>query len=146
MQFLDSNSRLKAARSSRIMRAAVDDPFAWRDAAAFSISASADNTIRRIGCSLLRHAPIALHVDGHWDSELLVAAVVTIPWLRELRLRAWLSIRPQALNVMLVHPTLLQLRVLCLPFLGVDSTTLRLLIARLERLQSLSLGFRQESD
>jgi hypothetical protein len=135
MQFLDPGSRLKAARCSRQLLAAADDEFAWAagGVARLLLSNHSLSQPSRIQSSLLRHAPIALHVVS--GGAACIPGILAVGHLRELRLHLWFA--QQGPGALLVHPSLQDLRVLHLS----DPACLRTLelVAALPRLQSLAL-------
>jgi hypothetical protein len=84
LQFLDTNSKLKAARCSLQLLRAAGHPFAWQGPpVTVSSSYEKPDVGSRIRQSLLRHAPIALNLDF----KLPAAEVAAIPRLRELIIR-----------------------------------------------------------
>ena len=82
MQFLDTDSKLKAARCSRQLLQAADHPFAWQGPSVRMRSEDQPQLGPLIRQSLLRHAPISLTLAV--NSEVPVAEVAAIPRLREL--------------------------------------------------------------
>jgi hypothetical protein len=80
LQFLDTTSKLKAARCSRHLLQAADHPFAWQGPPVAVSSRGRQKLGSLIRQSLLRHASIALTLD----SRLTAAEVAAIPRLREL--------------------------------------------------------------
>ena len=87
LQCLDADSRLKAARCSRRLMRAADDPFAWVGTPPFSVSSrkqAQPGTV--ISRSLLRHAPIELLLNSDPTMEL---EVWLIPRLHGLIVFAW---------------------------------------------------------
>ena len=80
MQFLDTKSKLKAARCSRQLLQAADHPFAWQGPPVAVSSYENPDVGSRIHQSLLRNAPITLRLG----SDLPTAEVAIITRLREL--------------------------------------------------------------
>jgi hypothetical protein len=77
MQFLDSDSKLKAARCSQRLLHAASAPFAWRSAPPFALTARSAADVERIQTSLLRFVSIHLRCD--WLESLdCVAAVPNV--------------------------------------------------------------------
>lgn len=128
LQFLDSDSKLKAARCSRSLMQAADHPFAWQGTAVSVSSSSQPRLGSLIRQSLLRHAPIALTLD----SDVPVAEVAVIPRTR---------LRELTIHHGYRYPAGLALQVLSLPTLqGLRTLRVfrRLLDSSVQLLPSLS--------
>ena len=125
LQFLDSESRVKAARCSRTMLIAVDDPFVWRYGGAVvrlrgpppppSLGARILAALcrrpadpDRLESSLLRRAPTALRIDS--PEELARLDVAAVPRLRELLL--YCVCPDETVTDLLAHPALEELHTL----------------------------------
>jgi len=137
LQFLDTQSRFRAARCSRALLAAAAEPFAWQHGVVRARvgDSSLDALIARIHAAPFRDAPIALHLDS--DCALSAGVLASLPRLHRLRL----DFLPPAADLLaqLVHPALRDLRALHLPPYpdGVKAAHVAL-IGRLPQLRALS--------
>ena len=120
MQFLDTTSKLKAARCSRRLLQAADHSFAWQGSSVWVGTRNRPRLGSLIRQSLLRHASIALSLD--FVSDLPEAEVAAIPRLRELIIRYGHS--SPAIIALLTSPLLQGLQTLRL-FCPVPMSTLR---------------------
>ena len=145
LQFLDTKSKLIAARCSRRLLHAASAPFAWRSTPPFTVEAPSDADVERIGSSLLRFVPIHLRCD--WLKSLQCLA--TVPHLVDLDLLN--SARGVAaaaeFSRLLQHPNLARLQLLRLDAdtssrLTVDTMVL---IARLPQLRTFDAVVRGET-
>jgi hypothetical protein len=137
MQFLDKDSKLKAARCNRQLLHAADHPFAWRGEPVF-VEACGAEQVERACTTLLRFAPIHLCCICLGP----LSGVTAVPHLFGLELMnspegASAADLPQLLQ----HPNLARLQLLRLgvneaTFLTVDAMRL---IARLPQLQTIDI-------
>ena len=77
LQFLDTDSKMKAARCSHQLLQAANTPFAWRSAPPFVLTAQSAADVERIQTSLVHFAPIHLRCIGLESQD----CVTDIPYL-----------------------------------------------------------------
>ena len=141
LQFLDTGSKLKAARCSQRLLHAASAPFAWRSEPVF-VEASAAEHVERARTSLLRFAPIHLRCIG----VATLGSVTAVPHLWTLELMKAPESSATDLSQLLRHSTCARLQLL-----GLDSQASRLLttdtmrlISRLPQLHTLDLAVLRE--
>ena len=139
LQFLDTDSKLKAARCSRQLLQAASAPFAWKSAPPFVLTTRSVADVERVHTSLLRFAPVCLRCD---EMESL-PSVVAVPHLVGLDLLNSMAAAMIATDLpqLLQQPGLERLELLRLDsnvseFLTVDTMGL---IARLPQLRSFDM-------
>jgi hypothetical protein len=120
LQFLDAKSKLKAARCSRRLLQAADQPFAWHGPPVAMSSRRRPQLGSHIRQSLLRHAPIALMLVCKMSAEEMAA----IPRLQTLHVVYRIS--DDFAHQLLALPSLRELQTLQMP-LDLPPSTLQLL-------------------
>jgi len=138
LQWLDSRSRLAAARCSRRLLQAASAPFAWRDAPPMAVTAK-QLAAAPPDSPLLRLIPLSLHL-GRSDSPADLTRIAQLPTIgvRELRLRHFGWREDSPLSSLLQRAALQSLQVISAPVTDIPPHALRL-VAQLPRLRSLSL-------
>ena len=140
LQFLDSDSRLKAARCSRRLLRAVSAPFAWRTAPPFVVEVGSSVDVQRISSSLLLFAPVHLRCVGLPSLQ----CVTTVPHLVGLELlgtNGLVLVTATDLCQLLQHLSLARVQTMRLdvnvsPLLTVNAMRL---VARLPQLRSFDV-------
>jgi hypothetical protein len=138
LQFLDSDSRLKAARCSGLLFNAASAPFAWRAVPPFVVEVRSATDVERIQTSLLRFAPVQLRCVRMEPLQ----CMLTVPHLFGLELlQSPSAVTAADLSRLLQHPSLARLQTLRLDddscrLLTVDTVRL---IARLPQLRALGM-------
>ena len=105
MQFLDTKSKLKAARCCQRLLHAASGPFAWRDTPSFFVEIQSPADVECVCSSLIRFAPIDLQCTGLTS----LGGLLTVPHLWALDLMATGAAVFDELPQLLRHPSMARL-------------------------------------